>query len=113
MMNRHQERMEAAIHSLRLWRKEATEACLESKEPTSVEIAQLEYPEIPKKEATVKSFGALKKWHGNRHIAVGRLEGPKEWTQGKVGSQKKLAAAAAGRGVTRRAGMAPRKGRCR
>jgi hypothetical protein len=33
-MDAHQERMEVSVNA---WRKETTEACLESKEPTSVE----------------------------------------------------------------------------
>jgi hypothetical protein len=29
------------------------------------------HEEVPKEEAAVKSFGALKKWHGDWHLAVG------------------------------------------
>jgi hypothetical protein len=41
------------------------EACLESKEPTSVELKSVvEHREVPK-EAAVETFGALKKQYGD------------------------------------------------
>jgi hypothetical protein len=88
-MNRHQERMEATVHSMRAWQKEMMDAYLGSKEPTSVETeSQSEYPEVPKEDAAVKSFGAPEKWHGDRHLTIEHHEEPKEQTQGKGGSQK-------------------------
>jgi hypothetical protein len=111
-----QEKMEAAVHSIRAWLKETmacqetTEACLESKELTSVQMESWsEHQEARKEEATVKSFGPLKKRHGDLHLAIGRREKPpKVRTQSYGGSRKKLAAA--GRRMTRRAGVARRKG---
>jgi hypothetical protein len=39
--------------------QEVMEACLESKEPTSLE-SMVEHEEVPKEEATVETFRALK-----------------------------------------------------
>lgn len=40
-------------------------ACLQSKEPTSVEIKSIAvYEEVPKEEATMKTVRALKEWYG-------------------------------------------------
>jgi hypothetical protein len=56
---------------MRAWRKgttarqEETEACLESKDPTSVQIESVAVQEeAPKEEAAVETFGALKERHG-------------------------------------------------
>jgi hypothetical protein len=54
-----------------------------------------------KEETTVENFGALKKQHGDRHLALARREKQKEQTQGKGGSRKKLATTR--RGMTCRA----------
>jgi hypothetical protein len=40
----------------------------------------------------VETIGALKDWYGDWHLAVGRCQQPKKWTQGDNGSQQKLAA---------------------
>jgi hypothetical protein len=88
-------RMEALMYVI----QEATEAYpeMEGKEPTSEEVkSEAVHVEVPKKEAAVKSFGALKKRHGDRHLAVGRREKPRDRTQGKGGSRKKLAVARKG-----------------
>jgi hypothetical protein len=66
------------------------------------------HKEVLKEEAAVKSSGALKKLHGDQHLAIGRCGKLKEWTQGKVASRKKLTAAR--RGITHSAGMTPHKG---
>jgi hypothetical protein len=58
--------------------QEATEARLESKEPTSVETDSVSLHEVPKEEASVKSLRALKKQNGDRHLAVGRRRQPKK-----------------------------------
>jgi hypothetical protein len=61
------------------------EACLESKEPTSEEIeSEAEHEEVPKEEAAAETFGALKKWHGDQHLAVkvlwsGEEMDPRQW----------------------------------
>jgi hypothetical protein len=75
-MDAHQERMGA---NMNVWQKEtlacqeAMEACLESKEPTMLDVGFVAvHEEVPKEEATVETFGALKKWHGDCHIAVVR-----------------------------------------
>jgi hypothetical protein len=81
-------------------------ACLESKEPTSVEIQSAAvHEEVPREERTVR---ALKKRYGDKHLAVGYHQQLKKWTQGDGGSRKKLAATC--RGMTRHAIPAPRKG---
>jgi hypothetical protein len=64
--------------------------------------------EVPKEEAAGKSFGALKKQHGDWNLAVGRRQNPKERTQDNGGSRKNLALAY--RGTIRRTGVARRKG---
>jgi hypothetical protein len=52
--------------------QEAMEACLESKEPTSVEIESIVvHEEVPKEEAAVKTVRALKERCGDWHLAVG------------------------------------------
>jgi hypothetical protein len=41
---------------------EAAEACLESKEPTSLDVESVAmHEEVPKEEAAMEHFGALKK----------------------------------------------------
>jgi hypothetical protein len=86
----------------------AMEACLESKEPASLERVRRGAWEVHKEEAAVKTFGAQKKRHGDRHPAVGRRRQPKKRTQDNGGSQKKLAATR--RQMTRCAGVAWHKG---
>jgi hypothetical protein len=49
--------------------------------------------EVPKKRDPVKSSGAMKRRHTDRHIAAGRCGDPKELTRGDYGSRRKLAAA--------------------
>jgi hypothetical protein len=89
--------------------QEATEAYPEIVEVNPAEMeSEAVHEEISKEEAAVKSFGALKKQHGDRHLAVGRCGKLKEQTQGKGGSWKKLAAAC--RGITHHAGVAWCKG---
>jgi hypothetical protein len=68
-MDTHQERMGTSINA---WQKEmmacqeATEACLESKEPTSGEIESVAvHGEVPKEEGAVKTVRARKKWYGD------------------------------------------------
>jgi hypothetical protein len=92
------ERIEAMID----FSQEAMEASPEITEINPVEMkSETVHEEVPKKEAAVKSFEALKKRHGDRHLAVGR--------HGKLkgGSRKKLAAAY--RGITLHAGVALHK----
>jgi hypothetical protein len=67
-----------------------------------------EHGEVPKEEAAVKTFRALKKRHGDQNVALGRCQKPKKQTQGNGGSQKKLVAAC--RGMTCHAGVAWHKG---
>jgi hypothetical protein len=74
--------------------QEATEACLESKEPTSELVAV--HDEVPKEEAAVKTVRALKKRYGDWHLAVGHCRQLKKWTQGDGGSQKKVATTSGG-----------------
>jgi hypothetical protein len=67
------------------------------------EETESEDREVPKEEAAVKSFRALK-GRGDRHLAVGQHGQPRERTQGYCGSWMKLAAA--GRKMTHHAGVA-------
>jgi hypothetical protein len=66
------------------------------------------HEEVPKEGTTVKTVRALKKWYGDRHLAVRHCWEPKKRTQGDGGSRKKLAAAR--RGMTHHAVPAPGKG---
>jgi hypothetical protein len=85
------------------------DACLEKMEanPGEQKSAAV-HDEVSKEKATMDTFRALKKWHGDQDLAVGCCGKPKIWTQCKGGSQKKLAAAH--RRMTRRAGVAWCKG---
>jgi hypothetical protein len=85
--------------------KEAPEACLESKEPASLQIeSEAEHEEVPKQEAAVKPVRALKKWHGDQNLALGSHQKLKKRTQGSGGSQKKIYATCTG--MTNHAGVA-------
>jgi hypothetical protein len=66
------------------------------------------HEEVPKAEAAVETFGALKEWYRDRHLAVRCRSQPNKRTQGKGRSQKKLATAS--RGMTCRAIPALHKG---
>jgi hypothetical protein len=76
------------ITEVRAWRKEtttcheATEACLESKEPTSVQMESVTVHE----EAAGKTVRALKEQYGDRRLAVGRRRQLKKRSQGDGGS---------------------------
>jgi capsule polysaccharide export protein KpsE/RkpR len=66
----NQEKMDAWIAEMRTWQiettacQEAMEACLESKEPTSLAVGSMVlHGEVPEEEATVKTVAALKKRH--------------------------------------------------
>jgi hypothetical protein len=67
------------------------------------------HEDVPKEEAAVQNARALKKWHGDWHLAVRRCSELKKLTQGNGGSRKKLAAKS--RGMTHRAGVPWHKGR--
>jgi hypothetical protein len=104
--------MDDCVAELRTWRKEttacqeATEACLESKEPTSLKVeSDAEHKEVPKEDAAMETFGTTKKRHGDRVEYRGK---PNERAQGNGGSRKKSAAAC--RGMTGRAIPAQCKG---
>jgi hypothetical protein len=66
--------------------------------------AIVEHQEVPTEEASVKLIIALKKRHGDRHLAVGCRRKLKKRTKDNGGSWKKLAAACSG--TTGHAGMA-------
>jgi hypothetical protein len=96
-MDTRQEGMRASMNA---WRKETmacqevTEACLESKEPTSLEKKEcvVVHEEVPKEEATVKTVRALKERYGDGHLALGHCQHLKEQTHSNGGSSKKFAA---------------------
>jgi hypothetical protein len=110
----NQEKMDAWIVEIRVWQtetmacQEAMHACLENKEPTSLESVTV-HEEVPEEEAAVQPVRALKQQHGDQHLAIGCSRKPKKRTQGNGGSQRKLATA--GRGMIHHAGVALCKGR--
>jgi hypothetical protein len=85
-----------------------TKACLGSKElnPENVK-SEVEYREVPMKEAAVKSLGTMKKRHRGRHLAAGRRGEPKEQTRGDCGSRRNMVTSC--RKVSRRAIVERRK----
>jgi hypothetical protein len=85
----HHKRMMARMDS----QLQKMEACLGKMEATEELESEAEHEEVPKEEAAVETFGALKKWYGDWHLAVRRCGQPKKWTKGNGGSQKKLATA--------------------
>jgi hypothetical protein len=88
--------------------QEATEAYPRKVEVSPEEIeSEAEHEKVPK-DAMVKPFGAMKKRHRDRHLAVGQCGEPKERTWGNCGSRRKLAATR--RGMTRCVGVARRRG---
>jgi hypothetical protein len=73
---------------------------MKGKEPSSAEIkSEAVHEEVHKEQAPVKSFGALKKRHWERHLAAGLHGKQKERTQSNDGSRVKLAAARRGGGM--------------
>jgi hypothetical protein len=70
------------------------EACLVKIEATDLEAnpegkdTAVEQQEVPKEEAVVKTVGALKKQHGDRHITIQHCRKPKKQTQCNGESQK-------------------------
>jgi hypothetical protein len=46
--------------------------------------SEAEHEEVPKEEATVETFGALKEQYGDWHIAVGHHQKLQKWTQPPV-----------------------------
>jgi hypothetical protein len=89
--------------------QEVTEAYPEKMETNPEEMqSEAVHEEVLKEEASVKSFGAMKKWHRGQNVAAGSYRKPKEQTQGNGGSRKKLAVAH--RGMTRCAKVAWCKG---
>jgi hypothetical protein len=68
---------------IRAWQKEmkgdweATEAYPEKMEANPEEMeSTMEHEEVPKEEATVESFGALKKRHGDQYLDKGHCLEP-------------------------------------
>jgi fumarate hydratase class II len=109
-LDAHHERIRARMDS----QLEKVEACLGRMKPMDLganprgKESEAEHEEIHKDEVAMKTFGALKKRHGDRHLAVGRHGKPKERTQGDSGSMKKFATAC--RGMICHAGVAQHKG---
>jgi hypothetical protein len=79
--------------------KAMLDACLENTEENSGEQKSVAGHE----EIHMETFGAVKKRHGDRHLALGRRRKQEKRTQDNGGSRKKLAAAR--RGMTRCAGV--------
>jgi hypothetical protein len=101
-------KMDAWLTELKAGRKEMA-ACQEAMEANLDEMKSITvHEEVSKKEAIVKSSGKLKKRRGDRHLPVGRRGEPKERTRGNCGSRMTLAASC--KRMTRRAGVARRKG---
>jgi hypothetical protein len=110
-MKAMKERMLAKLgahHERTMACQETTEARLECREPTSVDMeSEAEHREFPQKEAAVKSNGKMRKWYRGRHLDAGLRGEPKELTRGGCGSRKKFAATC--RKVSRCARVAQRK----
>jgi hypothetical protein len=75
------------IEDIRAWRKEmksnqeATEAYPEKMEANPDEVKSVaEHEEVPKEEAAMETFRALKEWYENRHLAIRCLCQPKKRT---------------------------------
>jgi hypothetical protein len=77
---------------------------LETWKPNRKDKAIAVHEEVPKEEAAVETFEALKKRHRDWHLATGHCAKLKERNQDSGGSRQKLAAAS--RGVTHHAGVA-------
>jgi hypothetical protein len=94
-LDAHHEKMMARMDC----QLEKMEACLEKMEATDLEAnpeeieSKADHEEVPKEEAAMETFGALKERYGDRHLAIGCRRKPKKWTQGSGGSRKKLAPA--------------------
>jgi hypothetical protein len=57
------------------------EVCLEGKGPTSFQVeSNVEHEKAPKVETAVENFGALKKQHGDHHLALAHCEEQKDRT---------------------------------
>jgi hypothetical protein len=81
-----------ALRKEMMAQQEVIDACLESKEPTSLGVEfEAEHEQVPQEKAAVETFRALKKQHGDWHLAVRHCGQPKKWTQGNGGSWKKFA----------------------
>jgi hypothetical protein len=93
---------------------EKIEACRGKTEATNLEANReeiefkAEYEAVPREQVAVQTSGALKKRHGDWHLAVRRRGQPNKRTQGDGESRKKMAAACE---MTRRSIPAHRKGR--
>jgi multidrug resistance efflux pump len=91
----HHKRMMARV----LFQLEKMVACLGEMEAMDLEAnseeikSKTEHEEVPKEEAVLETFGALKEWYGDWHLAVRRRSQLKKQTQGNGGSWKKLAVA--------------------
>jgi hypothetical protein len=102
-LDAHHERMMARMDS----QLEKMEACLEKTEAMDLEAnpeereSEAVHDEVPKEEAAVETFGALKEQYRDQHLVVRSRGHPNKQTQGNGGSQKKLATAS--RGMTCRA----------
>jgi hypothetical protein len=51
------------------------------------------HQEVPDEEAAVDTIGTREDRYGDRHLATGRRQQPKKWTQGDGGFRQKLGAA--------------------
>jgi hypothetical protein len=83
----HHKRMAARMDS----QLQKMDACLGKMEATDLEANPERKKSVAVHEKVLKEEVALKKQHGNWHLAIGPSEKLKEWTQGDGGSWKKLA----------------------
>jgi hypothetical protein len=81
-MEAHHERMMARMDS----QLEKMEVCLGNTGAKDLEAnpketeCEVKHEEVPKEEAAVESFGALKEWYRDQHLAVRCHGQPKKWT---------------------------------
>jgi hypothetical protein len=102
MMVRVDSQLEKMVVALEASQEEVNTTVLETN-PGEIDF-EAEYEEVSKEEAAVEMIRALKEWHEDRHLDVGRRRQMKKRTQGDGETRKKLAAAR--RVATRRAGAA-------
>jgi hypothetical protein len=106
---------EERMVEMRAWRREmkagqeTTVAPLKCNEPISEDVAsEAGHQKVPNGDAAGETGSGPNKRHKGRHLAAERRQKPKEKTRGNCGSRKQLTAA--GRKMTRRAGVERRKG---
>jgi hypothetical protein len=103
-------KIDANRKEMKSW-KEEMKAYTEKREANPEEMKSVAVHEEVLEEAIVKTGRALRKWHGDQHLASGCGQKLKKWTQGNGGFQKRLAVPC--RGMTHCARVVRHKEHCR